>query len=159
MFYSAGYAEFVATFERVVGLPPLERYLFIRGRRTCSRELLESSDGLESPEEHGAGHGDAARKFCISRHAVSRADRYTMSLTNTDPRKTDLFCEIRLAPRLVSVHRFLAAGAETRGGRDRAREQKASARSASSSSKATSTFARSLSSDPQGEGGDNHFSR
>src|SRR5438874_13244217 len=29
--YSAGYAEFVATFERVVGFPPLERYLFIGG--------------------------------------------------------------------------------------------------------------------------------
>src|SRR6266571_7287308 len=29
--YSTGYAEFVATFERVVGLPPLERYLFIEG--------------------------------------------------------------------------------------------------------------------------------
>ena len=29
--YSAGYAEFVATFERVVGLPPLQRYLFIEG--------------------------------------------------------------------------------------------------------------------------------
>src|SRR5258706_7381208 len=27
--YSQGYAEFVETFERVVGLPPLERYLFI----------------------------------------------------------------------------------------------------------------------------------
>src|SRR4030095_5312789 len=29
--YSKGYAEFVATFERVMGLPPLERYLFIEG--------------------------------------------------------------------------------------------------------------------------------
>ena len=29
--YSEGYAEFVETFERVVGLPPLERYLFIEG--------------------------------------------------------------------------------------------------------------------------------
>src|SRR5215468_6428660 len=27
--YSDGYAEFVAMFDRVVGLPPLERYLFI----------------------------------------------------------------------------------------------------------------------------------
>src|SRR6266536_4427192 len=29
--YSVGYSEFVATFERGVGLPPLERYLFIEG--------------------------------------------------------------------------------------------------------------------------------
>ena len=29
--YSTGYAEFIATFERVVGLPPLQRYLFIEG--------------------------------------------------------------------------------------------------------------------------------
>ena len=29
--YSAGYAEFIKTFDRVVGFPPLERYLFIEG--------------------------------------------------------------------------------------------------------------------------------
>src|SRR5947208_5188347 len=29
--YSRGYAEFVETFSRVAGLPPLERYLFIEG--------------------------------------------------------------------------------------------------------------------------------
>src|SRR5262249_10283920 len=29
--YSAGSDEFVATFERIVGLPPLQRYLFIEG--------------------------------------------------------------------------------------------------------------------------------
>src|SRR5260370_18890291 len=35
--YSEGYAEFVETFERVVGLPPLERYLFIEAARSRSR--------------------------------------------------------------------------------------------------------------------------
>src|SRR5438045_5290858 len=41
--YSEGYAEFVATFERVVGLPPLQRYLFIEGGALRSEERLNAS--------------------------------------------------------------------------------------------------------------------
>src|SRR5262245_27287110 len=38
--YSAGYAEFVATFERIVGLPPLQRYLFIDGRALAGDDCI-----------------------------------------------------------------------------------------------------------------------
>src|SRR5215831_2936692 len=41
--YSEGYAEFVAAFERVVGLPPLERYLFIEGGAMAVENCLKAA--------------------------------------------------------------------------------------------------------------------
>src|SRR5262249_8045395 len=41
--YSAGYAEFVATFERIVGLPPLQRYLFIEGGALAVENCLKAA--------------------------------------------------------------------------------------------------------------------
>src|ERR1041385_8236305 len=41
--YSAGYAEFIATFERVVGLPPLQRYLFIEGGALAVENCLKAA--------------------------------------------------------------------------------------------------------------------
>src|SRR6266705_6467120 len=41
--YSTGYAEFVATFERVVGLPPLQRYLFIEGGALAVENCLKAA--------------------------------------------------------------------------------------------------------------------
>src|SRR5436309_4462650 len=41
--YSDGYAEFVATFERAVGLPPLERYLFIEGGALAVENCLKAA--------------------------------------------------------------------------------------------------------------------
>ena len=63
--YSQGYAEFVETFTRVAGLPPLERYLFIEGGALAIENTLEGGDGLEGAQEHGRGsrrtrHGDPA---------------------------------------------------------------------------------------------------
>src|SRR5438128_2732726 len=41
--YSEGYAEFVATFEHVVGLPPLERYLFMEGGALAVENCLKAA--------------------------------------------------------------------------------------------------------------------
>src|SRR6478672_3057982 len=41
--YSAGYAEFVETFTRVAGLPPLERYLFIEGGALAIENTLKAA--------------------------------------------------------------------------------------------------------------------
>src|ERR1041385_6097382 len=41
--YSAGYAEFIAAFERVVGLPPLQRYLFIEGGALAVENCLKAA--------------------------------------------------------------------------------------------------------------------
>ena len=52
--YSAGYAEFVATFERVVGLPPLERYLFIEGGALAVENCLKAAMDWKVRKNMGA---------------------------------------------------------------------------------------------------------
>jgi L-lysine 6-transaminase len=103
--YSQGYAEFVETFERVVGLRPLERYLFIEGGAMAVENCLKAAMDWKVRKNMAAGHGPARN----ATHSVAGGERgtqilhfrrafhgrsgYTMSLTNTDPRKTDLFAK------------------------------------------------------------------
>src|SRR5881392_4096847 len=91
--YSAGYAEFVATFERVVGLPPLERYLFIEGGALAVENCLKAAMDWKIRKNMAAGRGERGTEILHFRHAFHGRTGYTMSLTNTDPRKTDLFAK------------------------------------------------------------------
>src|SRR6516162_3286974 len=56
--YSDGYAEFVATFERVVGLPPLQRYLFIEGGAPAVENCLKAAMDWKVRKNMAAGHGE-----------------------------------------------------------------------------------------------------
>src|SRR5438477_8192713 len=89
--YSEGYAEFVCTFERVVGLAPLERYLFIEGGALAVENCLKAAMDWKVRKNLPAGHGERGTQILHFRHAFHGRTGYTMSLTNTDPRKTDLF--------------------------------------------------------------------
>ncbi|PYJ23666.1 MAG: L-lysine 6-transaminase, partial [Verrucomicrobia bacterium] len=88
--YSEGYAEFVQTFERVVGLPPLERYLFIEGGAPAVENCLKAAMDWKVRKNMAAGHGERGTEILHFRRAFHGRSGYTMSLTNTDPRKTDL---------------------------------------------------------------------
>src|SRR5215470_17027477 len=91
--YSEGYAEFVETFERVVGLPPLERYLFIEGGAVAVENCLKAAMDWKVRKNMAAGHGERGTQILHFRHAFHGRSGYTLSLTNTDPRKTDLFAK------------------------------------------------------------------
>src|SRR5260370_18429579 len=91
--YSEGYAEFIETFERVVGLPPLERYLFIEGGALAVENCLKAAMDWKVRKNMAAGHGERGTQVLHFRHAFHGRSGYTMSLTNTDPRKTDLFAK------------------------------------------------------------------
>src|SRR6059036_3385467 len=101
--YSAGYAEFVATFERVVGLPPLQRYLFIEGGALAVENCLKAAMDWKVRKNMAAGHGERGTEILHFRHAFHGRSGYTMSLTNTDPRKTDLFAKFDW-PRVSCPH-------------------------------------------------------
>src|SRR5437867_10996108 len=91
--YSEAYAEFVETFGRVAGLAPLERYLFIEGGALAVENTLKAAMDWKVRKNIAAGHGERGTEilhFCRAFHGRSG---YTMSLTNTDPRKTDLFAK------------------------------------------------------------------
>jgi L-lysine 6-transaminase len=91
--YSEGYAKFVETFERVVGLAPLERYLFIEGGAMAVENTLKAAMDWKVRKNMAAGHGERGTQILHFRHAFHGRSGYTMSLTNTDPRKTDLFAK------------------------------------------------------------------
>src|SRR5213596_1980296 len=91
--YSDGYAEFIKTFDRVVGFPPLERYLFIEGGALAVENCLKAAMDWKVRKNVAAGHGERGTKTLHFRHAFHGRSGYTMSLTNTDPRKTDLFAK------------------------------------------------------------------
>jgi L-lysine 6-transaminase len=91
--YSEGYAEFVETFERVVGLPPLQRYLFIEGGALAVENCLKAAMDWKVRKNMAAGHDERGTQILHFRHAFHGRSGYTMSLTNTDPRKTDLFAK------------------------------------------------------------------
>src|SRR5437660_2199353 len=101
--YSDGYAEFVATFERVMGLPPLQRYLFIEGGALAVENCLKAAMDWKVRKNMAAGRGERGTQVVHFRHAFHGRSGYTMSLTNTDPRKTDLFAKFDW-PRVSCSH-------------------------------------------------------
>src|SRR5256884_7970928 len=101
--YSEDYAEFVETFERVVGLRPLERYLFIEGGALAIENCLKAAMDWKVRKNMAAGHGERGTQILHFRRAFHGRSGYTMSLTNTDPRKTDLFVKFDW-PRVSCPH-------------------------------------------------------
>ena len=122
--YSEGYAEFVETFERVVGLPPLERYLFIEGGALAVENCLKAAMDWKVRKNMAAGQGERGTQILHFRRAFHGRSGYTMSLTNTDPRKTDLFAKFDW-PRVSCPHIDFSLPESEREADVIAREQKA----------------------------------
>ncbi len=91
--YSQSYAEFIDTFAGIVGLPPLDRYLFIEGGALAVENTLKAAMDWKVRQNMAAGRGERGTEILHFRHAFHGRSGYTMSLTNTDPRKTDLFAK------------------------------------------------------------------
>ena len=154
--YSTGYAEFVETFERVVGLPPLERYLFIEGGALAVENCLKAAMDWKVRKNMAAGHGERGTQILHFHRAFHGRSGYTMSLTNTDPRKTDLFAKFDW-PR-VSCPYIDFSLPETEREKDVvAREKKAEKEIHACIDKHKIDICAIIIEPIQGEGGDNHF--
>ena len=143
--YSEGYARFVETFSRVAGLPPLERYLFIEGGALAIENTLKAAMDWKVRKNMAAGRGERGTDILHFRHAFHGRTGYTMSLTNTDPRKTDLFAKFNW-PRVSNPHIDFSlpeGGADERCHRARTRSR--SRKSGGRLRSAASTFVRSSS--------------
>jgi len=99
--YSEGYAEFVETLSRVAGFPPLDRYLFIEGGALAIENTLKAAMDWKVRKNMAAGRGERGTEILHFRHAFHGRSGYTMSLTNTDPRKTAYFAKFPW-PRIVT---------------------------------------------------------
>jgi L-lysine 6-transaminase len=154
--YSEGYAEFVRTFERVVGLPPLERYLFIEGGALAVENCLKTAMDWKVRKNMAAGHGERGTQVLHFRRAFHGRSGYTMSLTNTDPRKTDLFAKFDW-PCVSCPHINFSLPESERLADVIEREQKAEREIRQFIDQREIDICAVIIEPIQGEGGDNHF--
>jgi L-lysine 6-transaminase len=154
--YSKGYAEFVETFARVVGLPPLDRYLFIEGGAAAVENTLKAAMDWKVRKNMAAGHGERGTEILHFRHAFHGRSGYTMSLTNTDPRKTDLFAKFDW-PRVSCPHIDYTLLESEREPDVIAREKKSEQEITKFIAERKIDICAIIIEPIQGEGGDNHF--
>src|SRR4029077_12577414 len=154
--YSAGYAEFVATFERVVGLPPLQRYLFIEGGALAVENTLKAAMDWKVRKNIAAGRGERGTEILHFRHAFHGRSGYAMSLTHTDRRKTDLFAKFTW-PRVSTPFIDFSLPEAEREKDVIAREKKSEAEIMKLVKTKGHDIAAIIIEPIQGEGGDNHF--
>jgi L-lysine 6-transaminase len=154
--YSAGYAEFIRTFDRVVGFPPLEHYLFIEGGALAVENCLKAAMDWKVRKNMAAGHGERGTQVLHFRRAFHGRSGYTMSLTNTDPRKTDLFAKFDW-PRVSCPHIDFSLPESERETDVIAREQQAEREIREFIEQRGIDICALIIEPIQGEGGDNHF--
>src|SRR5437773_2986790 len=154
--YSEGYAKFVETFEHVVGLPPLERYLFIEGGALAVENCLKAAMDWKVRKNMAAGHGERGTQILHFRRAFHGRSGYTMSLTNTDPRKTDLFAKFEW-PRVSNPAIDFSLPENEREGDVIEREKESEAEIRRFIDERGTDIAAIIIEPIQGEGGDNHF--
>jgi L-lysine 6-transaminase len=154
--YSQGYAEFVETFERVVGLRPLEHYLFIEGGALAVENCLKAAMDWKVRKNMAAGKGERGTQVLHFRRAFHGRSGYTMSLTNTDPRKTDLFAKFDW-PRVSCPHIDFSLPESEREADVIAREQNAEREIRDLVQRRNIDICAIIIEPIQGEGGDNHF--
>src|SRR5262249_12283870 len=90
---SVPYATFVDTFSRVMGLAPLERYFFIEGGALAVENALKAAMDWKVRKNLAAGKGERGTEIIHFESAFHGRSGYTMSLTNTDPRKIAYFAK------------------------------------------------------------------
>jgi L-lysine 6-transaminase len=90
--YSTAYAEFVATFVRVLGDPALPHLFFVEGGALAVENALKVAFDWKSQHNEAAGRdGRLGTKILHLTRAFHGRSGYTLSLTNTEPNKTDRF--------------------------------------------------------------------
>ena len=154
--YSESYAEFVRTFARIVGLAPLERYLFIEGGALAVENCLKAAMDWKVRKNLGAGYGERGTKILHFRRAFHGRSGYTMSLTNTDPRKTDLFAKFDW-PRVSNPSIDFSLEESQREADVIEREKRSEAEIRDHINRDKIDICAIIIEPIQGEGGDNHF--
>jgi L-lysine 6-transaminase len=154
--YSVPYATFVETFARVMGLPPLDRYFFIDGGALAVENALKAAMDWKVRKNIAAGRGERGTDILHFTGAFHGRSGYTMSLTNTDPRKTDLFAKFPW-PRVSTPSLDFSLPENERLQNVVEKEKQAEAQIRRFLAERGSDIAAIIIETIQGEGGDNHF--
>ncbi len=153
--YTVHLARFLETFARVLGDPDLPRLFFIDGGALAVENALKAA--FDWKQQHNAAHGRSEHlgtKVLHLTQAFHGRSGYTMSLTNTDPTKTDRYPKFDW-PRIdVPAVRFpLEEHLEQVEAAERAALEQAEAAFAEHGHDIACFIAEPI----QGEGGDNHL--
>jgi L-lysine 6-transaminase len=156
--YSVQYATFIDTFSRVMGLPPLERYFFIEGGSLAVENALKAAMDWKVRKNIAVGKGERGTEIIHFENAFHGRSGYTMSLTNTDPRKVDFFAKFPW-PRISTPSINFALPEPQRTEDVIAKEQKAEREIREVIARKRDDMAAIIIETVQGEGGDRHFRR
>jgi L-lysine 6-transaminase len=153
--YTTHYAQFVETFARVLGDPALPHLFFVEGGALAVENALKTAFDWKSRRNEAAGRpARLGGKVLHLTRAFHGRSGYTLSLTNTDPTKTDRFPKFDW-PRIdVPAVRFPLA--EHRDEVERA-EARALAQARVAFERYPHDIACFIAEPIQGEGGDNHM--
>jgi len=149
-------ADFVRTFARVMGLPPLERYFFIEGGALAVENALKAAMDWKVRKNLAAGKGSRGTDILHFERAFHGRSGYTMSLTNTDPRKTEHFAKFDW-PRVPAPSINFALPPAERDIDVEARERESERSIRTILEQRAQEIAAIIIEPIQGEGGDNHF--
>jgi L-lysine 6-transaminase len=156
--YSVQYATFVDTFARVMGSAPLDRYFFIEGGAMAVENALKTAMDWKVRKNLAAGRGERGTEIIHFERAFHGRSGYTMSLTNTDPKKVDFFAKFPW-PRISTPFIDYALPEPQRTQDVVAKEKKAEAQVREILKQKAVDIAAIIIEPVQGEGGDNHFRR
>src|SRR5215831_1935403 len=153
--YTTHLAEFVETFARVLRDPALPHLFFVEGGALAVENALKTAFDWKSRRNEAAGRSrDLGTKVMHLRRAFHGRSGYTMSLTNTDPAKTDRFpafdwprIDVPAVTFPIETHR---AGVE-------AAEERALAQARAAFERNPHDIACFIAEPIQAEGGDNHM--
>jgi L-lysine 6-transaminase len=154
--YSVQYATFIKTFSRVMGLPPLERYFFIEGGALAVENALKAAMDWKVRKNLAAGKGERGTEILHFEKAFHGRSGYTMSLTNTDPRKVQYYPKFPW-PRVPGPSIDFSLQSSERLKDVVEREKRVEKQIREIIAKKRDDIAAIIIEPVQGEGGDNHF--
>ncbi|MDP9865831.1 MULTISPECIES: L-lysine 6-transaminase [Streptosporangium] len=147
--YTSHLADFIETFNRVLGDPELPHLFFVEGGALAVENALKCAFDWKSRRNEAAGRPpELGTKVLHLTRAFHGRSGYTLSLTNTDPVKTDRFPTFGW-PR-IEVPAVHFGGVE-------AAEERALAQARAAFERHPHDIACFIAEPIQGEGGDNHM--
>ncbi len=154
-YYTTYMAEFVATLERTAAPEGFPYYFFIDGGALAVENAMKTAFDWKVRKNLKAGKGERGAQVLHLEHAFHGRSGYTLSVTNTDPVKTDYFPKFPW-PRISSpAQRFPVTPASTQAVAEAEARSLTEARRALI--EADGDVAAILLEPIQAEGGDNHF--
>jgi L-lysine 6-transaminase len=154
--YSIFYAEFVETFARVMPLNPLERFFFIEGGAAAVENALKAAMDWKVRKNLAASLGERGTEILHFENAFHGRSGYTMSLTNTDPKKVAYFAKFPW-PRVSSPFIDFSLPEPQRTENAIAKEKISEKQIRDIIAQKGADIAAIIIEPVQGEGGDNHF--